>query len=340
MKNKNIFTTALVFIMSVCFALPLFAQGYNPDMEQVVKKFEKNLDVNIIPDNISAQQLVPFLNVAVNKRDMSVINKILNIGVDLQGSEDIHYQDPLLIALANKCDDEVMLNTDKEIMKLLINNGADMTKPYLTPYQLYDFGIVAEYFHNCKYPNKEAKVRKDDHFNVISVATGYISGETDPYYIEKFDYLLKLGTKNGAVNQIDMKAFATVMLNYDKAGEEVIDILFDNNILIKEEYAKIVKNSTIARQKANSCPIDKPIRLPQSSEEIQRMCERTSSNNVRKCWLPELKRVEKDEQLIARLEQRRFEQQEEFSKRVEEALMKIKLEKLDEIKQLEKEFNY
>ena len=340
MKNKNIFVTALIFIMGICLTLPLFAQSYNMDIEEIVKKFEKNLDINIIPNNISAQQLVPFLNVAVNKRDINVVKKILDIGIDLQGSEDLYYQDPLLIALANKCDDETMLDTDKEIMKLLVDNGADMTKPYLTPYQLYDFGLVTEYLHNCEYPNREATVRKDDRFNVISVATGYISGKTNPYYIEKLDYLLKLGAKNGAINKIDMKAFATVMLNYDRAGKEVIDILFDNNMLIKEEHTKIVKNLTTARQSVRHYPIDRPVRYPLSSEKIQKMCERTSNNKIRKCWLPELKRVEKEEKLIAKLEQRRLDQQEKFSKQVEEALMNIKLEQLNEVERLGKEFNY
>ena len=340
MKNKSIFITALIFIMGACFALPSFAQGYDADMEQIVKKFEKNLDVNIIPDNISAQQLVPFLNVAVNKRDMSVINKILNMGVDLQGSEDLYYQDPLLIALANKCDDETMLDTDKKIMKLLIDNGAGMTKPYLTPYQEYNFGLVSFYLHSPKYPNSVDAIRKDDRYNVITVATGYVAENTDSYYIEKLDYLLKLGAKNSAVNKIDMKAFATVISKYQKKGKELIDVLLNNNMIVKEEHSKIIKNLVIQRQRKIQYKTGINV-LPLSSEKIRkRYVEKTYDPVIVAIWTDELKAVEKDEQLIARLEQRRFEQQEEFSKRLEEALTNIRLEKLNEIEQLGKGFNY
>ncbi|MBO4708078.1 MAG: hypothetical protein J5594_05970 [Elusimicrobiaceae bacterium] len=378
MKNKNIILAALIFIMSICFALPSFAQvdmdAIEPNVEEIhtllkpakvikpevvkqevvnnpvldivaieeiVEEFEKNLDINLIPDNISTHQLVPFLNVAVNKRNIAVVKEILGKGANLQGSEDIYYQDPLLIALSNKCDNEEMLDTDKEIMKLLVDNGSDMTKPYLTPYQLYDFGVVAEYLHSIKNPTKEAKVKKNDRFNLISVAAGYVSKTTNPYYVEKFDYLLKLGAKNGAVNKIDMKAFATVMSNYEKAGKDIIDILFDNDMIIKEEHALIVKNLTTKRQVESNYPTDgRPFRAPLSSEKIQRMCERTSSNNIRKSWLPELRRVEKEEKLIARLEQKREEQLEKFSKQVEEAVLKINLEKLNRIEQLGKKLNY
>ena len=138
-----------------------------------------------------------------------------------------------------------------------------------------------------------------------------------------------------------MKAFATVMSNYEKAGKDIIDILFDNDMIIKEEHALIVKNLTTKRQVESNYPTDgRPFRAPLSSEKIQRMCERTSSNNIRKSWLPELRRVEKEEKLIARLEQKREEQLEKFSKQVEEAVLKINLEKLNRIEQLGKKLNY
>lgn len=300
------------------------------NIEELLAQFENNLDVNLIP-NISKQQMVPFLNVAVNKRDIEVVKEILDRGVDLQGSDDLYYQDPLLIALSNKCDTELALDTDKEIMKLLVENGADMTKTYLKPYQQYDFGVVAEYLHRFKDPYQISYIEKNDKYNVITVATGYIAKNNNPQYTEKFNYLLKLGAKNGAVNKIDIRAFATIMSQYHKNGKGMIDLLLSNDMIIKEDHIKVVKNLTIQRQKRNRYPTAgiSIRKLPYSSDKIKKICKNTSYPDIIQMWLPELQKVEKEEELIARLEQKMVKQQEEFVKKIENAVMQINLDKLD-----------
>ena len=100
-------------------------------------------------------------------------------------------------------------------------------------------------------------------------------------------------------------------------------------MIIKEDHIKVVKNLTTQRQKQNHCPTDRPLRHPLSSDKIKKMCESTAYPDIIQMWLPELQKVEKEEELIARLEQKMVKQQEEFVKKIENAVMQINLDKLD-----------
>lgn len=323
---KKISIVAFAFMMSAFLALPVFAQVNNSDFEDIVTQFEETLNVNLIPNNMTGQQLVPFLNVAIKKRNIEIVKEILGRGVDLQGSEDIYYQDPLLIALSNGYDTESSLDIDKEIMTLLVENGADMTKRYLTPYQEYYFGLISLYLHGTWHPSEISPVNKKDRYNVISIATGYVTKHIEPYYIEKFLHLLNLGSKKDAINQIDMRAFAAVVSKYHEEGEKIMDVLLNNNMIVEGEHIQIVKNLIIDRQR--ELPYKTGFnKLPLSSEKVkEKYMEKTHNPVLVAMWTKEFKEVEKDEKLISRLEQMRAEQQEMYANQVVETTVEEKSE--------------
>ena len=338
MKIKNIITIVLAFVMGITFVLPAVAQTDNTDMETIMEQFKNNPDASLIPEDASNADLIKFLNMAIIKRKLPVVEDILAKGVDLQGSDDPSYQDPLLVVLLL---DEVRsrgsfgsLGIDEEIMKLLVDHGLDMTMPYITPDQTYDSKQIKDFFKGTV---KGYEINENDRFNVFSVALAILNKDYDNYFSTKFQYLLQLGKDKSVVNKIDMKNFAQSAHTYRL--QIAIDTLLKNNMIVKEEHIKIVKRIMITKEQ-DAFPLFRASGMgvifdePMSSGELERYRNTTvvgrgfTSISKEKKRTKAIALVRKYEELLHKLEKQRAEQQEEFTKNLDEAITQINLDKL------------